>query len=204
MPRPSSGEARKVSPKAVRPLSPSQIPSALTRFSAPIGTDRYNAGKSLIVTAGKFPDRLYPHFHTLATFLSSESNIIRWTAQRVLSLLAPVDTDHHIDRLLELYLTPIHGHQMISAANSVQGAARIALTKPHLLPRILPEILSVASATYETPECRNVAIAHALDALKLLWPTVKDNSAVQHFIRQQTTNPRHSAAKRARTLLIRM
>lgn len=184
-------------------LSPSQIPPALTRLAAPTGTDRYRAGKSLIATAERHPDRLYPHFAALVALLDSPSNIIRWNATRILSFLAPVDTENKLDQLLDRLLTPIQQHHMISAANAILDTARIALAKPYLLPRILPEILSVESATYETPECRNVCIAHTLDALKLLWPTVRNDPAVQSFIRRQTTNPRHSAAKRAQLLLAR-
>jgi hypothetical protein len=202
MPNRSTGKVKR-NAQTVRPLSLAQVPRAVTRLSAPTGTDRYAAGKSLVATAEKLPGRVYPHFDALVPLLSGDNKIVRWIVIRLLSLLAPADTSNRLDRLLEQYLAPIQEATMITAANTLQGAARIVQAKPHLLPRILPAMLAVESATYETPECRNVAIAHTLDALKSLWPIVRNEPQVQAFIQRQTANSRVSAAKRARELLAR-
>jgi hypothetical protein len=186
--------------RSPRTLSPSQITSAVQRLAAPAGTDRFAAGKSLIATAEKYPLRVYPHFAALAALLGTDSKIVRWNVQRLLAALARVDAHNKIPPILDAYLAFIQGTNMISAANAIVGAAQIARARPELLPRILPAILQVESAAYETPECRNVAIAHALDALESLWPAVGQDSQVRAFVERQKTNPR-AAARRACALL---
>jgi hypothetical protein len=50
--------------------------------------------------------------------------------------LARADSEGRIEKLLDRYLAPIAGHELIAAANAIQGAADIALAKPHLADRI--------------------------------------------------------------------
>jgi hypothetical protein len=58
----------------------------------------------------------------------------------------------------------------------------------------------VRQATYETPQCRNVAIGHALDALRRLWAQVRARPDVAAFVRDQVSNTRPAVARRAREL----
>jgi hypothetical protein len=187
--------------RSARTLSPAQIANAVKRLSAPTGTDRFAAGKSLIATAEKYPIRVYPHVDALAALLGTESKIVRWNVLRILATLARVDASNKIAGILDDYLAFIRGGNMISVANAIVGAGQIARIRPDLLPRILPAILQVETAAYETPECRNVAIAHALDALQALWPVVGQDAAVRAFVERQMANPRPAAARRARALL---
>lgn len=89
---------------------------------------------------------------------------------------------------------------MITGANAIKGAAEIADARPELIDKIVPAILSVTRARYDTRECRNVAIGHVLDALQRLWPRVKDRADVVTFVRRQQSNSRPAAARRARGL----
>jgi hypothetical protein len=66
--------------------------------------------------------------------------------------------------ILEEYLAPISGPQMIDAANTIQGATSIALAKPYLADRIAAAVLAVEHAQYQRAECRNIAIGHAIRA----------------------------------------
>jgi hypothetical protein len=189
--------------KVVRALTAGQVGRAVARLGAPTGTDRYNAGKELIVTAEKFPERVYPHFAAIAGLLGTEAKIVRWEVQRILSLLAGVDVENRMEPLLGEYLAYIRGTNMISAANAIGGAGIIALAQPALRGRIVPAILEVEGAVYETPECRNVAIGHALEALGGIWETVRGDAAVRGFVERQKANTRAAVAKRARELLAR-
>ena len=56
-----------------------------------------------------------------------------------------------------LDLAPICGNEMIAAANTIQGAADIALAKPYLAHRLARAIVEVRHAHYQRPECRQVA-----------------------------------------------
>jgi hypothetical protein len=171
-------------------------------MAAPSGTARFAAGKSLAATAAKDPARVYPHFDAIAVMLQSESKIVRWSAMRILALLAPADTDRKLDAVLDAYLAFIHGGNLISAANAIGGAACIGRCRPDLLDQIVPAILQVERAAYETSECRNVAIQQALDALLELGPDVCRQAKVAQFIRRQRTNARAKAARKAERMTV--
>jgi hypothetical protein len=137
---------------AVRMLSTAQVPAAVQTMAAPSGPARFAAGKQLAVTAEKDPARVYPHFDALAALLDSDSKVVRWNALQIVARLAPADIEHKVDAQLDTVLAPIHGDNLISAANAIQGAGRIAQARPALLDRILPALLSVEHATYATPD----------------------------------------------------
>jgi len=59
----------------------------------------------------------------------------------------------------------------------------------------------VDRTTYATPECRNVAIGHAIDALDRLFPMIADKGAVQRFVTRLMDNPRAATRKRAERFL---
>ncbi len=186
--------------QSARMLSRARVAAAVRTMAAPSGTARFAAGKALFVTAEKDPGRVYPHFDAIAALLESDSKIVRWNSIQVLAALAPVDNDHKLEAVLDAYLAFIRGSNMVSAANAIRGAGKIALSRPDLLDRILPPILGVEGATYETPECRNVATGHALDALKELWPSVRRRPEVAEFVRRQRSNTRAAVARRAARL----
>jgi len=181
--------------QSTRMLTRAQVSTAVRTMAAPSGAARFAAGKALSVTAEKDPSRVYPHFAAIAALLDSSSKIIRWIAIQIVALLAPADTDHKLDALLDKYLAFIRGSNMVSAANAIRGAGQIARCRPDLLDRIIPAILEVERATYETPECRNVAIGQALDALSELGPSVCRRPEAAGFIRRQRANTRAAVAR---------
>ncbi len=94
----------------------------------------------------------------------------------------------------------IRASDLVSAANGIGAAARIALARPELLDVLLGPMLEVEQASYRTPECRNVAIGRALEALGQLWERVRARPEVLEFVRRQRKNPRAAAARRAMSL----
>lgn len=179
----------------VRTLPHAQVPAAVKTMAAPSGTARFAAGKALCATANKEPGRVYSHFDAIAALLEGESKIVRWNAIQIVASLTPVDTDRKMDAILDTYLAFIRGSNLISAANAIQGAGQIARGRPDLHNRIIPAILGVERATYETPECRNVAIGKALDALRELGPSICRRPEVVAFVRRQMANTRVAVAR---------
>ena len=90
---------------------------------------------------------------------------------------------------------------MITAANVIQGSARIARAKPRLADRIAAEVLKVSQARYQTAECRNVAIGHAILALRGMLPLLRHPARAVQFVQKQTQNPRPATRKKAEQLL---
>ncbi len=182
-------------------LKPSLLPDITRGLEADKPRVKYGCAKALRLISEQRPDVLYPHFGFFAGLLDHQNKILQWDAAFVLSQLARADAQDEFTAIFEKYFSPISGPVMISAANAIQGGARVARAKPELANRIAAEILKVARARYQTPECRNVAIGHAITALGEMLPLLSDAAAVVRFVRRQTRNPRPATRKRAERFL---
>jgi HEAT repeat protein len=180
---------------------PRLIPAIAEGLKADKPRVKYGCAKALRLISEQRPDLLYPHFDFFVRLLDHENKILQWDAAFVLSHLARVDTDDKLAAIFARYFSSIPGPVMITAATAIQGGARIAQAKPHLADRIAAEVLKVARAGYRTPECRNVAIGHAILALSDLLPLLRRPAAVIQFVRKQTRNPRPATRKKAEHFL---
>lgn len=162
---------------------------------------KYGCAKTLRIISEQRPDLLYPHFDFFVGLLDHENKIFQWDAAFVLSHLARADDDDKLAAVFDRYFSPIPGPVMITAANVIQGGARIAQAKPLLADRIAAEVFKVARARYRTPECRNIAIGHAILALGSILPLLRDPAPAVQFVRKQTRNARPSTRKKAQQFL---
>ena len=151
----------------------------------------------------KKPSVLYPEIGRFFRLLDSESNIFQWGAIIIVGNLAAVDSAGKIDAVLDRYLQPISGHVMITAANVIGAAGKIALAKPHLADRIARALLQVEAATYQTEECRNVATGHAIKSFELFFVHLKKPQPVVEFVKRQLNNRRDAVKKKAARFLKR-
>ena len=177
------------------------FPAIIEGLKADKAPIKYGCAKALRIISEQRPDLLYPHFDFFVGLLDHENKIFQWDAAFVLSHLARADDDDKIAAVLDRYLLPISGPVMITAANVIQGGARIAQAKPHLAERIAAEVLKVARARYQTPECRNVAIGHAILALGGIMPLLSNPAPTVRFVRKQARNARPATRKKAQQFL---
>lgn len=191
--RPTAKKSRKVANVSIARL--------VKTMGQPSGTARYAAGSALVARAQASPAQVYHCFDEIADLLHSESNIIVWCALRAIGALAPADVDGKIDTLLDSYLAFIRCGKLITAANAIVGAGLIAQAQPALQVRIVAALLEIEKLDFGTPECRNVAIGHALDAFARLPEEVRDPPAVAAFIERQQSNTRSAVARRAARLM---
>lgn len=168
------------------------------------GSGKFPYAKALLLLAGSQPRKLYPFFDEVATLLRHPNNIIQWTAIRLVAGCAAVDTKRKLDGLLAVYLKPIAGPVMITAANTIIGAAHIAQARPEWGDPIIAAILGVTRARYQTTECRHIAIGHALLALESLGRAVMVRPDVLRFVRRQLKNPRPATRRKAERFLHRI
>jgi HEAT repeat protein len=185
--------------KAIR--QPQVLPAIIEGLKADKPRVKYGCAKALRLISEQRPDRLYPFFDFFVGLLDHENKILQWEALFVLSHLARADDDDKCADVLDRYLSPIPGPVMITAANAIQGGARIAQAKPHLADRIAAEILKVPTARYGTAECRNVAIGHAIVALGDMLPLLRNPAPTVAFVRRQTRNPRPATRRKAARFL---
>lgn len=74
---------------------------------------------------------------------------------------------------------------------------------PHLADTIARHILKTEQGTYATPECRNVALGHAITALESLLPMIASKHAIRLFVSRQLDNTRPATRKKAERFLRR-
>ncbi len=164
---------------------------------------KYGCAKILRIISDEAPGLLYSRFAFFADLLDSDNNIFKWGAIHVIANLATVDTEDRIEAIFERYFAPIPGPALITAANVIAGAAKIALAKPQLTERITKELLKVEKARYKTTECRNVALGHAIKAFDQFFDQIKDKGPVVAFVRRQLENTRNATRKKAEVFLKR-
>lgn len=162
---------------------------------------KFGASKALRILSERAPELLYRHFDFFAAMLGHENHILKWNATLTLANLARVDREAKIEGILDRYLDLISGPNMITAANAMRGAAIIGVAKPHLVTRIVARIMRVERAEYAKPECRNVAIGHALRALAELVGLLPNRRPVRLFAARQLGNPRAATSTKARQFL---
>ena len=185
--------------KAIR--QPRLFPAIIEGLQANKARVKYGCAKALRLISEQRPDRLYPFFDRFVHLLDHENRILQWQAIFVLSQLARADADSKIDEMFDKYFSPFTGPVMITAANVIQGGARIAQAKPHMADRIAAEMLKVGRARYQTAECRNVAIGHAIVALGDILPLLDNPAPVAAFVRRQIRNSRPATRKKAERFL---
>jgi len=177
--------------------NPRLFPAIIEGLIADKAPVKYGCAKTLRIISEQRPDLLYPHFDFFVGLLDHENKIFQWDAAFVLSQLARADDGDKFAAIFDKYFSPITGPVMITAANFIQGGARIAQAKRRLAEPIAAEVMKVAKARYRTPECRNVAIGHAILALGSILPLLRDPAPAMQFVRKQTRNARPATRKKA-------
>ena len=170
-------------------------------LDAPAARVRFGCLKDLRRLSQEAPQSLYPDFEKFVGLLDHPNSIYRWNAAHILANLARVDRSHKLAPLLGRFLKPIRGPQMIGAANVIQAAAVIAAAQPRLADKLAAGILTVGQAKYETEECRNVAIGHAIQSLDRFFESIPRQRAVLGFVRRHLGNPRPATRRKAERFL---
>jgi hypothetical protein len=163
---------------------------------------KYNYEKVLRLASERRPELLYPYFEVFVDLLDSDNSFLKWGAILTIGNLAAVDDLKKFEAIFKKYYSPISGPAMITAANIIGSSTKIALAKPELTERITREILKVEKAKYQrhgkpSPECRNVAIGHAIDSFEEFFEQIDDKKAVIAFVKKQLKNTRKQVAKKA-------
>lgn len=164
---------------------------------------KYGCEKVLRIISERRPELVYPLFAQIAGFIDGESRILNWGALAMLPNLAAVDTRGMFLPLFDRYFAAIPGPDLVSAAITINGAAKLVRAKPELADRVTRELLRVEKAQYKTPECRNVAIGHAIAAFEDFLGHITRPEPVIRFVRRQLNNPRRTVALNAARFLKR-
>jgi hypothetical protein len=177
--------------------NPELLPELFQGLRSDKAHAKYGCEKVLRAISEQRPDLIYPYFDSFVKMLDSANSFLKWSAIITIGNLACVDSENKFEKIYDKYFAPVPGPVMITAANIIESASKIALAKPHLQEKITREILKVNKAKYQTDECRNVAIGHAIDSLDKYYEQIKHKKPVMDFVRQQLENTRAPVRKRA-------
>ncbi|UCF15267.1 MAG: hypothetical protein JSW59_17820 [Phycisphaerales bacterium] len=164
---------------------------------------KYGSAKILRIVSDTRPELLYPRFDFFADLLDSDNKIMQWQAIYVIANLARVDCRNKFEKIFDKYFAPISGPVMITAANVINAGAKIARARPELTDRITAEILKVGHAKYQTPECRNIALGHAIRSFDQFFDQIQHKRPVVRLIKRQLKNARSATRKKAEKFLAR-
>jgi len=157
--------------------------------------------KILRLISEKAPTLLYAQFGFFANNLDSDNNFFKWGAIHILANLAAVDAENKFERIFDKYFAPISGPVLITAANIIKGAAKIALARPELTARIVHALLQVEKAKYQTAECRNIALGQVIKSVNRFLDQINDKEPVIKLVRKQLKNSRTATQKAAEKFL---
>lgn len=177
------------------------IASLLAGLESEKACVKYGAAKALRRCSERNPAEIYPYFERFVSLMDGDNTFLRWGSQRILGNLAASDGEGRFEPILDRFLAPISGHELIGAANAIEAAAQVALAKPYLADRIAMQMLKVRRAVYATPECRNVAIGHVLRSMDRFFHLVKQRDPVLRFVKRQLANPRAATRNHAARFL---
>lgn len=183
--------------------TPQRIDALFGGLGSKTARVKYGSAKTLRTVSEQAPDLLYPRWDAVVRLLDCDNAFLRWGATRMLGNLAAVDRDDKLEAVFDRFFAPISGPEMVGAANAIVAAAGIAQAKPHLADRIVKKILKVERASYQRPECRNVAIGHAITSFDKWFGHVKSRRPVLAFVARQLDNPRPATRKKAQRFLKR-
>jgi len=189
----------KVAALALR--DPECLAKAIAGLDESKATIKYGCDKVLRYLAAHSPEVLYPHFDEFAANLGSEKTILKWGAIEIISHLVKIDVDRKFDSVFEPYFAPIKGPVLITAANLIKAARRIAAARPDLADRIAAKLLAVDSAKYRTAECRQIALCEAVRTFDEIYSLVAEKPAVVAFVTKRLKSRRHSTKLAAEKFL---
>jgi hypothetical protein len=186
--------------------SPDRIAEWVEALRTEKGSVKYAYEKTLRLVSERRPELIYPHFDAFADLLDHENSFLKWGAIMTIAHLTPADTENRFEAIFDRYYAPVAGPTMVTASNIVGSSPRIIRAKPHLAQRITQEILKVEKAHYRhhgspSPECRNVAIGHAIEAFDQFFDRIEDKAAVLAFVKRQLKNTREQVATKAERFL---
>ena len=179
------------------------LPTILNGTSSSKAAIRYGCGKVLLDLSEEHPEKLYPHMDFFIELLDSGYRILIWNAMAVIANLAKVDKAEKFDAAFDRYYRFIDDPYMVTVANVVGHSGKIALAKPHLIPRITKELLKVenlSTTPHLTEECTRVITEKTIRSFDMFFDEIDEKEKVATFVERQIDSSRKSLKKEKNTL----
>jgi hypothetical protein len=180
------------------------LPTLLNGISSPKAAIRYGCAKILMDLSAEHPHKLYPYMDTFVGLLDSKYRILTWNAMAIIADLAKVDKAQKFDAVFDKYYSYLNNEDMVTVANVVGNSGKIALAKPHLVPKITEKLLMVENISvtpHLTDECKRVIAEKAIEAFDLFFDKIKQKEKVFSFVERQLNSSRRTLRIQAERFL---
>lgn len=180
------------------------IPMLLNGVSSPKASVRYGCAKVLMELSDEQPSALYPYIDFFFSLLNSKYRILTWNAIIIIANLTQVDIEKKFDKSFEKYFDLLNNEYMVTVANVVGSAGKIALAKPYLTDRIVEELLMVekiSTTPHLSSECKRVIIEHTIKSFDLFFPQIRQEQNVISFVKKQLKSSRKTLRTESESFL---
>ena len=180
------------------------LPTILRGVTSSKAAIRYGCAKVLMELSNEQPDTLYPHMDSFIALLDSKYRILTWNTITIIANLTKVDTENKFDAIFSKYFGFINDEYMVTVANVVGQAGKIAIEKPYLSNKIANELLKVeniALTPHLTEECKRVIAESAIKSFNLFVDQIEQKEKVIAFVESHLNSPRRTLRKTAENFL---
>ena len=149
---------------------------------------RYGCAKAAMSLSGEHPELLYPYMDYFVGLLDSKKRILVWDSLAIIANLTRVDEAKKFDAIYEQYFRLLQNDYMVTVANVVGNAGKIASAKPYLVQKIASDILKVEDiklTPHLTKECKMVIMQHAIKAFDGFFPDIENKEEVLSFVKRR-------------------
>ena len=180
------------------------LPEIIDGVSSGKAAIRYGCGKVLMDLSEEYPDKLYPYMDFFIKLLSSKYRILTWQAMFIIANLTKVDKNKKFDSIFDKYYSFLNDEYMVTVANVVGHSGKIALAKPHLIPKITKELLKVENiktTPHLTDECKKVIAEKAMQSIDMFFPQIKNKDEVISFVKKHAASSRKTLKTKSEEFL---
>ncbi len=184
------------------------LPQLLIGVSSPKARVRYGCSSVLMQLSEKYPQKICPYTDQFVALLGSKHRILVWNGLTILANLCAVDEAKRFDALFDRYFGFIDDEYLVTVANVVGNAGKIASAKPYFIPKITTELLKVESiptTPHLTNECKRVLAEHAIKSFDEFFDKMApdDKAKVLSFAKRQVGSSRETLSLQADAFLKR-
>jgi len=180
------------------------LPEIIDGVSSGKAAIRYGCGKVLMDLSEEYPDKLYPYMDFFIKLLSSKYRILTWQAMFITANLTKVDKNKKFDSIFDKYYSFLNDEYMVTVANVVGHSGKIALAKPHLIPKITKELLKVENiktTPHLTDECKKVIAEKAIQSIDMFFPQIENKDEVISFVKKHAASSRKTLKTKSEEFL---
>jgi hypothetical protein len=165
---------------------------------------KFGCSKSLLILSEKNPGLLYSKINRIIKLLENENQILKWTAIAALGNLASIDQTSRTRDLLPKLFEFLACGELITANHAIATLGKIGRVFRSEQEVIADRLVGVENCSFDTDECKNIALGKVILALGMFVSPVNASRTVVEFVRRQIDNKRPATAKKARAFMKRL